>query len=162
MDTLRPGEAFLEIGIGGGGNIRRVLQKFRLVVGTDLSRECIEDSNRVNAELILADRATCFRASSFDAIVFNPPYVLSDTVVDIAVDGGLDGMQIPLSFLSSALEVIKPEGTILILISSLGAVDKLEAFCKLANLKLARVAEKRLFYETLIVYAITKVSPETA
>ncbi|MCL5069178.1 MAG: hypothetical protein M1368_12630 [Thaumarchaeota archaeon] len=155
------GEAFLEIGIGGGGNIRRVLQKFGLVVGTDLSRESIEDSNRVNAELILADRATCFRAGSFDAIVFNPPYVPSDAVVDKAVDGGPDGMQIPLSFLSSALQAIKPEGTILMLISSLGAVDKLEAFCKLANLKLTRVAEKRLFYESLIVYAITKIRPKS-
>ena len=159
MDTLSGGDVFLEIGVGGGRNLDRLLHKFKLVVGTDLNRDAIENSGSRSVDFVIADRATCFRAKSFDAIAFNPPYLPSEVISDRTVDGGAGGMQIPLGFLTSALEAIKPDGKILMLTSNLGATKKFEEYCSRSRLKAIKIAERNLFFETLFVYEVTKESP---
>ena len=154
LDTLEGGETFLEIGVGGGANLKRLQKKFSLVIGTDLNRDGGDGLRSAGADLVLADRANCFRASSFDAIAFNPPYLPSEKIVDRAVDGGSDGMQIPLEFLSSALKAIKPGGRILMLVSDLGSIHRLEEYCALRNLQAVLLVERKLFFETLFVYEI--------
>ena len=157
MDTLSYGDSFLEIGYGGGGNLKHLVHKFNLVVGTDLNRNGLKSRNE-GIDFVIADRASCFRANSFDAIAFNPPYLPSAEIIDRTIDGGVDGIEVPLEFLSSALQVIKPKGKILMLISDLGAKEKFENYCKANHLKFLEFAKRRLFFETLFVYEICKES----
>ncbi len=156
MDSLAGGDAFLEIGVGGGANLQRIRNKFRMIVGTDLEGSRTDELEAADAELVLADLASCFRTESFDAIAFNPPYLPSERIVDKAVDGGSDGMQVPFEFLSSALHVLKTGGQILMLVSDLGAIGGLEEYCRAHDLKAIRLVEKKLFFETLFVYEITR------
>jgi release factor glutamine methyltransferase len=155
LSHLEGGESFLEIGVGNGGNQMIVKDKFDLVVGTDIRG--LDETKRMNpeSELVVADRATCFRRSTFDVIAFNPPYVPSETIVDRTVDGGPHGVEIPLEFLKSALEVAKSSGKILILLSSDDSMQMFQDFCEQHRLTPRKLAERKLFFEKLSVFELT-------
>jgi release factor glutamine methyltransferase len=151
------GESFLEIGIGGGGNLVLAMGKFTFVVGTDIFSPAKFPSVPLDAEIVCTDRATCFREAVFDLVAFNPPYLPSESIEDIAVDGGPSGADVPLKFLESALEVLKIGGKILVLLSSLGAIETFAKYCEKHSLITKKVAEKKLFFETLVVYAVSRI-----
>ena len=148
------GESFLEIGVGNGGNIGWVADKFKLVVGTDINDLRVARTRAPENEFILADRATCFRELSFDVVAFNPPYVPSNEVIDKTVDGGPNGIEIPLEFLKSALKVIKRTGRILVLLSSEDSMNMFHDFCDEHDLSVRRLDERNLFFEKLVVYEL--------
>lgn len=146
------GGLFLEIGVGNGGNLKIAKDRFDLVVGTD-----IIDLNSVKrenpfAELIIADRASCFRNDVFDIVSFNPPYVPSDGVLDQTVDGGPNGVEVPIWFLESALSVVRKSGKILMLLSSECNGSMLIDYCNSHSISVEKIAEKRIFFESLQVY----------
>jgi release factor glutamine methyltransferase len=156
ISELRNGETFLEIGVGRASNLKAISKKFNLAVGTDLRIPPDLDPGKTGIELIVADRATCFRRESFDIVVFNPPYLPSEDIVDRTVDGGRGGIEVPLRFLSSALEVVKNEGKILTLLSSENSLESFVEFCKVNGLSFTVAKERRLFFETLYVFLIVK------
>lgn len=157
ISLLESGEKVLEIGVGRGGNLPLLTEKFQLVVSTDIARPNAVSRFKQNlVSFVLADRATCFRSSIFDVVVFNPPYVPNDEIVDKTVDGGPHGVEVPLQFLESALEVAKPGGKILMLLSSDDTLSLFEKFCVERNLAVEKLSERRLFFETIFVFLITK------
>jgi release factor glutamine methyltransferase len=158
LAELPGGDTFLEIGVGGASNLLAIAGKFKLVVGTDLAISHELALRKEDVELVVADRATCFRSNSFDVVAFNPPYVPSEGIADTTVDGGQGGIEIPLRFLSSALEVIKKDGRILVLLSSLDSLEAFEEFCKLRELTIEKAKERKLFFETLYVFVVTQKS----
>ena len=81
----------------------------------------------------------------FNTIIFNPPYLLSDKLVDKALDGGFDGRQVIDKFLSSVGNHLLTENQVLLLESSLNSYEKD------AKELSAEVFEKNLFYEKLAV-----------
>ena len=81
VSSLDDTDSFLEIGAGNGGNLVRVKDKFRLVVGTDINLEIRSGFSPV-VQLVIADKVSCFRSSSFDLVAFNPPYVPSEGIKD--------------------------------------------------------------------------------
>lgn len=152
-----PGEAFLEIGIGNGENLSRAASKFSLVVGTDVMLPSKFPSDiPSNSEVVCADRATCFRDAVFDLVAFNPPYLPSETIEDVTVDGGPSGVEVPLKFMESALPVLRRNGKILILLSSLGSTERFSKYCRERSLVIRKVGEKKLFFETLTVYVVSR------
>jgi len=157
LSKLDPVDNFLEIGVGRGGNLLVAAQKSRFCVGTDIGKMSeIDPSIRSLAELVISDKASCFHQSSFDLIVFNPPYVPSNSVVDLSVDGGEGGIEIPLKFLGSALGALKPDGQILVVLSSEDSLQEFEQVCEGLNLIITKFAEKNLFFEKLFVFAIKR------
>jgi len=147
------GECALEIGAGNGGNLPELSKRFGLVVGTDLVRP------EFSKGIIIADRAGCFREAVFDLVAFNPPYLPSARIEDLAVDGGRDGVEVALSFLEEAVRVLKPAGKIVMLVSSENPIEELKGFCDQKGLGMALVASKALFYERLFVYVVERVLP---
>jgi len=158
MDVLASskGEACLEIGFGSGAVLSSVSERFGLAVGTDVVR--LEDARPALApglDLVLSDRARCFRDGSFDVVFFNPPYVPSASVEDVAVDGGPTGVEIPLSFLEEGLRVLRKGGTLTALLSDVGDLDSFVRRCEAMGLRAEPVARKKLFYESLVAFRIT-------
>lgn len=107
-------------------------------------------------QLVVADRATCFRDAVFDLVAFNPPYVPSDGIEDIAVDGGKGGVEVPLAFLREALRVAKPDGRVVMLLSSINPTEAVRRLCWKKGYVMKEIARKNLFYEVLSAYLIQR------
>jgi release factor glutamine methyltransferase len=152
------GERCLEIGFGSGAVLASLSGRFSLAVGTDvLSLGQARAAERGEAaEVILADRASCFRAGAFDLIAFNPPYLPSEGFQDRAVDGGEGGVEVPSGFLDDALRVLKKGGRIVLLLSDRGDLHGFLARSKAMGLSVVEKRSKRLFYETLVVYELSR------
>ncbi len=157
--TLRDyhGSHALEIGFGNGSVIEELRKNFEFVAGTEvvLPREMAVPTGR-DCGMVVADRATCFRSSIFDLVVFNPPYLPSGAIEDITVDGGPGGIEIPLLFLDEAVRVLGRGGSILVVLSSDGDLTMFEESCRSRKLQVRIVTERDLFYETLHVYEMKR------
>jgi release factor glutamine methyltransferase len=151
------GDSCLEMGFGSGAVLASVSGRFGLAVGTDvIALEDARLARGARVELVLADRATCFREGAFDLVFFNPPYLPSGPVEDEAVDGGPTGIEVPTSFLDEGLRVLRRDGAIVALLSNEGDLKSFLSHCSTLGLAVESVAEKRLFYETLSVFTMRR------
>ena len=147
------GETCLEIGAGNGGGLMELSRNFRMVVGTDIVRPTMDDWTASGVSYVMADLAACFQSRSFDLVVFNPPYIGTETVQDVATDGG-EEMAVPFSFLAEAIRVVKAEGRIVMLLNGEIPFSRLQFVCKIRGFGIRKLAEERLFYEELTVYEV--------
>lgn len=145
------GDSCLEIGAGNGGNLVELEEKFGIVVGTDIVRPDADDWKR-RADFVLADAAGCFREGIFDLVFFNPPYLPSEGVQDAAVDGGREGLDVPLRFLGEAIRALKVGGRVLVLVVGEKQAGAMIREFDSKGFASRKVVEKQLFYETLLVY----------
>ncbi|MGI0079750.1 MAG: hypothetical protein ACRECH_09000 [Nitrososphaerales archaeon] len=153
------GGSLIEIGAGYGSNLKSVSGNFHLAVGTDIRKtDAFEILRNTGIELVLTDRASCFRPSTFDLVAMNPPYVPSEGIEDLSTDGGRGGFEIPRLFLDDALRVMKIEGRALIVLSSETDLDEFMEYCVRNSIKFVSLAEKRLFFETLFVFELERES----
>lgn len=121
-----------------------------LVVGCDIEPA----PEHGGAEAVRCDaRALPFRDGSFDLVVFNPPYLPSEGIRDITVDGGRGGAEVPLMFLSAALRAVKRGGAVYFVVSSLTDTGSIEGFLKGSGSFYSK-RERRLFFESLYVYRV--------
>ncbi len=152
------GERCLEIGFGSGAVLASLSGRFSLSVGTDVMPldQARESARGRAAGVILADRASCFRPGAFDLVAFNPPYLPSEGFQDRAVDGGEGGVEVSIKFLDDALRVLKKDGRIVLLLSDRGDLQRFLARSKTMGLSAVEKRRKRLFYETLVVYELSR------
>jgi len=150
------GRSCLEIGFGSGAVLESASKRFSHAVGTDVMD--LQDAKLAlgSGELVLADRAACFREGIFELVFFNPPYVPSAQIEDVTVDGGPSGIDVAVSFLEDALRVLEKDGTIVALLSDEGDVAAFLSHCEDLGLEVESVAEKRVFYEKLSVFTIRR------
>jgi release factor glutamine methyltransferase len=153
---------FLEIGFGSGAVLRSVGSRFPIAAGTDILTLPEARLSGPFSNLILADRATCFRDGVFDLVAFNPPYLPSEEVLDAAVDGGTGGIERPLAFLREALRVARADGVVLALLSDRADITAFESACASMGLSCRQVASEELFYEKISVFEISRVGPHFA
>lgn len=172
------GNIALDIGVGSGIITQTLCENFKKVIGTDLEfeilKKCKEDvvsnaskdsekklENERGFELVCADAASAFRDNIFDLVVSNPPYLPEDydnegvKIYDRAIYGGKSGIQVTLKIIKSSLATLKREGKLLIIVSSLSDISRLQDLLELLNLNLKKIVEKRLFFETLFVVEIS-------
>jgi len=154
------GGACLEVGAGNAGALVELSQHFGLAAGTDLHRPSDDSWRASEADYVLADAASCFREGSFDLVAFNPPYVPSEGLADDAVDGGTEGIAVTIRFLLEAFRVLKNDGRVVMLLSSDNPVAPINETCERHGLAMKLVRTKRLFYETLSAYEISRRRPE--
>lgn len=150
------GDACLEVGFGSGAVLSSLLPRFGLVVGTDLVTVAQAASAKGGAEVLLADRATCFRGGVFDVVAFNPPYLPSLDIRDRAVDGGRGGLEVPLRFLEEAMRVVKPGGRVVALLSTESDLETFQGECSRRGLALEEKERTPLFFETLVVFELRR------
>ena len=172
----------LDIGVGSGIITEALCENFKKVVGTDLEfetlKKCNEDvvsnisdsekklENERGFELVCTDAASAFRENIFDLVVSNPPYLPEDygnegmKIHDEAIYGGKTGIEVTLKIIKSSLTTLKREGRLLIIVSSLSNISRLQESLELLNLYMKKIVEKRLFFETLSVVEIGSKNAE--
>lgn len=150
------GHSALDIGTGSG-YLTKILEKsFSLVIGTDINYDVLKNQTYKIQNLVCCNSADAL-ATQFDLIICNLPYLATDGIIDIATDGGKEGLEIPLPIIKSAISCIKPEGKFLFVTSSLSNYSKLIEFCHQEGLEAKILAKKKLFFEELIIVEAKKL-----
>ncbi len=150
LDSLpQVANSALEIGCGSCYIIAHLNAKFK--IGCDISRPL---NSNGDFDFVLCDgKKLPFRSNSFDLVFFNPPYLPSDGIQDPAVDGGKGGVEIAILFLEESLKILREDGQILTVLSSLSDLNLFRK--KLNELKLSFYEKKkRLFFEELHIFNI--------
>jgi len=75
----------------------------------------------------------------------------SEKISDITVDGGREGVKIPIEIIMSIKDCIKKDGKMLFLTSSLANYKKLLEKTKMLGFEVRIIATKKLFFEELIL-----------
>jgi release factor glutamine methyltransferase len=162
VERLGGDERVLEVGVGSGYVARRVREETgAAVVGSDVNPDACEAAREEGVEAVRADLTHPFVADSFDAVLFNPPYLPTppkrewDDPLEHALSGGEDGRRVVRPFLADAGRVLRPDGRLYLLVSSLTDVEAVAELAADAGLDAREVAEESFPFERLVVFEIT-------
>ena len=145
----------LDIGTGSGYLTRTLSQNFLQVIATDIDFNSLINQNKKAQNRICCDAAESL-CCKFDLIVCNMPYLQSDSIDDRKVDGGKEGIEVPLKIIKSAIRCLDESRKMLFVTSSLSNYEKLMAEAAKLGLDLKIVARKKLFFEELLLVQATK------
>jgi len=149
------GQNALDIGTGSGYLAKILSSNFNKVVTTDIDFKSLKSQKSK-----IENRICCYGANSiqckFDLIVCNMPYLPSDEVLDCTVDGGKEGIEVPLKIIRTVSDRLDKNGRFLFLISSLANYLKLINKTKNLGFNVRIVARKKLFFEELLLIEATK------
>ena len=144
------GKNALDIGTGSGYLTRTLSKNFSQVIGTDIDFDSLINQNKKIKNRICCDAADALNCK-FDLIVCNMPYLQSDEISDRRVDGGKEGVEVPLKIIKSAVKCLNDSGKMLFVTSSLANYEKLIDESQKLGLDLKIVDKKKLFFEELII-----------
>lgn len=144
------GKYALDIGTGSGYLTRILSRNFLQVIGTDIDFYSLINQNKKAKNCICCDGAEALNCK-FDLIVCNMPYLQSDEISDRKVDGGKEGVEVPLKIIKSAVKCLDDSGKMLFVTSSLSNYEKLIEESQKLGLDLKIIARKKLFFEELII-----------
>ena len=157
------GKVVLEIGVGSG-YITVELSKKSFTVGTDISINAIRKAkiklksiNYNNVELVHCDGASPFRKRCFDMIVFNPPYLPSEKIIDLTVDGGQEGIEVVKKFIEHSVNVVSNSGSIIFLLSNISNYKKIVKIFKEKGFEVKIKESLKLFYEEIFILKALKI-----
>jgi len=149
------GNAALDIGTGSGYLAKILSSNFSLAVATDIDFNSIKFQDPRFPNCICCNAADALHYE-FDLIVCNMPYLPSEKEADKTIDGGKEGVEIPLRIIESAKKCLKKGGKILFLTSSLANYKKLIEKTQMYGLDVRIISRKKLFFEELILVEATK------
>ena len=163
----------LDMGTGSGILAQEAAAGKRVVkvFGVDINEDAIIHCIRTNkSKKIIFAKSNLFslfrdykpyRDIKFDCIIFNPPYLPNDDKApDIALDGGREGYELICRFLHESERWLRPDGKILLLFSSFTGKEKLDTFLARNFWEFRDLGKQHIFFEDLVVYAVTKVPKE--
>ncbi len=144
------GQSALDIGTGSGYLARVLSTNFSLVVATDIDFTSLKSQKSKFPFIICCNAADALR-HEFDLIVCNMPYLPSEQVSDKTIDGGKEGMEVPLRIIKSSKNCLRNGGKILFLTSTLANYQKLIEKTKKLGFNVNIVTRKKLFFEELLL-----------
>lgn len=127
------------------------------VTAVDINKSALDS---IKEDKIKKIRSSLFQKvkGKFDLIVCNPPYLPEENLEDeeskLATTGGDDGDEFILKFLDNVKKHMEKDSVILLLVSSLTAMDKINKKLEHEKLKSKIVAKKKIFFEELDVLEI--------
>jgi release factor glutamine methyltransferase len=159
IDSLKNyyGHSALEIGTGSGIVSEFLSRYFKNVVSTDIDFKSLlycKTNTNSKITLICCDATTAI-SDKFDLIVSNPPYLPNDQFYDRAIHGGITGIEKTIHFIESGIKNLNKHGYIILVVSSLSNIMKLDNFICKKKLRKKIINKKELFSETLYVYELS-------
>ena len=149
------GNAALDIG-SGSGYLTKVLSKsFSYVIGTDVNFKALKNQSYKTENLVCCNGGDAL-VKRFDLIICNFPYLSSEEILDIATDGGPEGIVVPMKIIKSVINSLNQKGKFLFVTSSLSNYQKLVENTKKEGFEVKILARKKLFFEELIIVEARK------
>ncbi len=149
------GKNALDIGTGSGYLSRILSQNFLQVIATDIDYNSLINQYKKIKNRICCDAADALNCK-FYLIVCNMPYLQTDEISDRRVDGGKEGVEVPLKIIKSAVKCLSDSGKMLFVTSSLANYEKLIGKTKELGFNVNIVARKKLFFEELLLVEARK------
>jgi len=149
------GQMALDIGTGSGYLGKLLSQNFSFVVGTDIDYDSLKYQNPRLENCVCCNGADALQ-TKFDLVVCNLPYLPSEKISDHTIDGGKEGLEVPLKIINSALKCVRKGGKFVFLTSSLANYQKLVQITSMYGFDVKILARKKLFYEDLILIEARK------
>jgi len=168
VDHVGADERVLEVGTGSGYVAETVAAETGAsVVGSDVNPHACEQARERGVEAVRADLVTPFRDGSFDAVLFNPPYLpehesLTDDEDDSvdwmerALSGGESGREVIEPFLDVVGRVLAPDGRVFLLVSSLTGVDAVVDRAAANGFSAVALRDESFPFETLTVLKLVR------
>ena len=155
---LSPESSILEVGVGSGYVAEYIRENAGVhVVGCDLNPEACRQTRERGIPAVRGDLVAPFRDRSFDAVVFNPPYLPTppeqewDDPMEHALSGGEDGRRLVRPFLRDVSRVLRPDGAVYLLVSSLTDIDAVVALAESNGFEADEIADESFPFERLVV-----------
>ena len=149
------GNNALDIGTGSDYLAQVLLANFNHVVATDISYNSIKKAHAVIDNCVCCNAADAL-CIDFDLVICNMPYLPSDEIVDETVDGLHEGLEVPCRIIKAAKNVLKKNGKMIFLTSSLANYKKLLKLTESLGFQVKIVATKKIFFEELILVEAIK------
>jgi release factor glutamine methyltransferase len=156
------GKKCLDMGCGSG------IQTAALLLGgaesvhsIDLNPFAIQTTQKMIETYFAKTKTQCTLGNLFegvkgkyDVIVFNPPYVPSDELKWMEVDGGNEGREVIDRFMSQFPKHLGEKGMCLLLVSSLNGIETIQAVLHKRHFQTKIVSSLKLSFEALHVIKI--------
>ena len=139
------GNFALDIGSGSGYLTKLLSENFSFVVGTDINFEVLKHQTYKTKNLVCCNSSDALKIK-FDLIVCNLPYLATDEILDIATDGGAEGLEIPLKIIKSAISCLNTTGKFLFVTSSLSNYQALIDATKKEGLTSKSYCKKEIIF----------------
>ena len=154
-------KTFLDMGAGSGIQSEAALKSWaKSILATDIAPESVKILKSKNIPCIKSDLFENLNNQRFDLIVFNPPYLPQEDREDKEsreiTTGGKKGDEVIMRFLKQAPKHLNKNGDILLIVSSLTPKDRIKKLLIKLKLECKVIDEKRLFFEKLEVWEITR------
>ena len=149
------GNAALDVGTGSGYLAKTLSESFLFVVATDISFNILKNQTYKTKNIVCCNGADAL-SFNFDLVVCNLPYLETDEILDIATDGGKDGIEIPIKIIKSVSKCVRPGGKFLFVTSSLSNHARLMELTTQEGFEVKILAKKKLFFEELILVEARK------
>ncbi|MGH9922583.1 MAG: HemK2/MTQ2 family protein methyltransferase [Nitrososphaerales archaeon] len=147
------GRSAMEIGVGSGYICELLTKHFRTVVATDIDLNAIEQAKEhvKDVTVVCCDSSSAIANMKFDLIVMNPPYLPSNEIKDMAVDGGEDGIEVSTRMIKDSVRLLHSNGKILMVASSLANYNLLIEILRGLGLETEIINRKKLAFEEIMV-----------
>ena len=147
------GKKILEIGCGNCHNINFCVEKQANTFGLDIDKNAKKFCQK-NVKFILSNMFKNLKETNFDLIFFNPPYLVSDKIKYVDLDGGNLGREKIDLFLKGFDKFLKPNGKVLLLHTDYNNLSKTKKILKEKGFKMKIIKKEKLFFEELYILLI--------
>jgi len=162
LSARSPGRV-LEVGTGSGYVAEELQETLRWdVIASDLNPNACRAAHDRGIDVVRGNLVEPFDAETFDAVVFNPPYLPTDPSVErddwmeVALSGGPSGRAVIEPFLETVRRVLTPGGVVLLLVSSLTGLSDVTELAGDAGFSAIEVTTESFPYESLTVLELVQ------
>ena len=102
-DCIKDEKGYSALDIGSGsGYLTKILEKsFLFVIGTDINFNVLINQTYKTTSTVCCNSADAL-IMQFDLIICNLPYLATEEILDIATDGGKEGLEVTIPIIKSA------------------------------------------------------------
>jgi release factor glutamine methyltransferase len=162
-ERVAPDDRVLDVGTGSGYVAVLVQEQTGAsVVGADLNPLACAEARDRGVPVLRGDLVAPFGEDTFDVVCFNPPYLPSapegvwDDWMEAAVTGGEDGRAVIEQFLDDVGRVLRDDGTVYLLISTVTGLEEVQDIADEAGFRAIVITEESHSFERLLVLQLVR------